>query len=87
MVTVECNAHPGAVVMLNGSPPGTLGSSARFTLNASEEHNESNFSCSAVLEVDGMKLYKNKTQKLLVRCEWGCGEVTPNHQGPAPKTS
>lgn len=66
MVTVECNAHPGAVVMLNGSLAGTLGSSARFTLNASEEHNGRNFSCSAVLEVDGMKLYKNKTQKLLV---------------------
>ncbi|XP_036985015.2 intercellular adhesion molecule 1 [Artibeus jamaicensis] len=67
MVTVECKAHPGAVVTLNGALAGPLGSSAQFTLNASEEDHGRNFLCSAVLEVNGMKLYKNKTQKLLVQ--------------------
>lgn len=87
MVTVECKAHPGAVVTLNGAPVGTPGSSARFTLNASAEDNGRSFLCSAVLEVDGIKVYKNKTQNLVVLCEWGCGKMTPNCQGPAPKTS
>ncbi|XP_045048483.2 intercellular adhesion molecule 1 isoform X2 [Desmodus rotundus] len=66
MVTVECKAHPGAVVTLNGAPVGTPGSSARFTLNASAEDNGRSFLCSAVLEVDGIKVYKNKTQNLVV---------------------
>ncbi|XP_054418035.1 intercellular adhesion molecule 1 isoform X1 [Pteronotus mesoamericanus] len=66
VVTVECKAHPRAVVTLSGAPVGTPGPRAQFMLNASAEDNGRSFLCSAVLKVDGTKLHKNETQELTV---------------------
>lgn len=79
-VTVKCEAHGGAqVVLLNGTsprPPTSQGTSPRpptsqiqFTLNASPEDHKRRFFCSAVLEVDGKSLFKNQTLELHVLCE------------------
>lgn len=76
-VTVKCEAHGGAqVVLLNSTsprPPTSQGTSPRpptsqiqFTLNASPEDHKRRFFCSAALEVDGKSLFKNQTLELHV---------------------
>lgn len=87
MVSVECKAHAGAVVMLSGAPAGPPAPSAQFQLNVTAEDNGHSFLCSAILEVAGEVLYKNETLKLSVLCEWNRWTMTSNLQGPAPKTS
>lgn len=69
MVSVECKAHAGAMVTLNGTPARPPGPSAQFLLNASAEDNGRSFLCSAALEVAGKVLHKNKTLELCVLCE------------------
>lgn len=66
MVSVECKAHAGAMVTLNGTPARPPGPSAQFLLNASAEDNGRSFLCSAALEVAGKVLHKNKTLELCV---------------------
>ncbi|XP_016009019.2 intercellular adhesion molecule 1 isoform X1 [Rousettus aegyptiacus] len=66
VVSVECKAHAGAVVMLSGAPAGPPAPSAQFQLNVTAEDNGHSFLCSAVLEVAGEVLYKNETLKLSV---------------------
>lgn len=87
-VSVECKAHAGAMVtMLSGAPAGPPASSVQFQLNVTAEDNGHSFLCSAALEVAGEVLYKNKTLKLHVLCEWDRWTMTSNLQGPIPKTS
>ncbi|GAB1293923.1 Intercellular adhesion molecule 1 [Apodemus speciosus] len=66
-VTVNCEAHGGALVVhLSGAPPGPPTAQVQFTLNASSEDNKRRFFCSAVLEVAGKLLSKNQTAELNV---------------------
>ncbi|XP_021569369.1 intercellular adhesion molecule 1 [Carlito syrichta] len=65
-VTVECEAHTGALVTLNGVPARPLGPRAQFLLNARAEDNGRTFSCSAALTVAGLVLRKNQTRELRV---------------------
>lgn len=86
MVTVECEAQAGALVMLSGGVPARLpGPRAQLQLNASAEDNGRIFFCSALLEVAGQVLHKNQTRELRVLCEWSCWTMTPNPQDPTPK--
>ncbi|XP_004442677.1 PREDICTED: intercellular adhesion molecule 1 [Ceratotherium simum simum] len=66
VVTVECEAHAGAVVTLSGAAAGKPASRARVLLNASSEDDERVFSCSADLEVAGQVLRKTRTRQLRV---------------------
>lgn len=66
-VTVKCEAHGGAqVVLLSGAPPGPPTPQVQFTLNASSEDHKRLFFCSASLEVAGKFLSKNQTLELYV---------------------
>lgn len=87
VVSVECKAHAKTLVTLSGASAGSPAPSAQFLLNASAEDNGRSFVCSAAIEVAGKVLHKNKTQKLYVLCKCSCWTMTPNLQGPAPKTS
>ncbi|XP_040305783.1 intercellular adhesion molecule 1 isoform X1 [Herpailurus yagouaroundi] len=67
VVTVECEAQAGALVMLSGGVPARLpGPRAQLQLNASAEDNGRIFFCSALLEVAGQVLHKNQTRELRV---------------------
>ncbi|KAF5911555.1 hypothetical protein HPG69_008152 [Diceros bicornis minor] len=66
VVTVECEAHAGAVVTLSGAAAGKPASRARVLLNASSEDDKRVFSCSAALEVAGQVLSKTRTRQLRV---------------------
>ncbi|XP_044901313.1 intercellular adhesion molecule 1 isoform X3 [Felis catus] len=67
VVTVECEAQAGALVMLSGGVPARLpGPRAQLQLNASAEDNGRIFFCSALLEVAGQVLRKNQTRELRV---------------------
>ncbi|XP_017355479.1 intercellular adhesion molecule 1 [Cebus imitator] len=65
-VIVKCEAHPRAMVMLNGVPAQTLGPRAQLRLKARPEDDGRNFSCSATLEVAGQVVHKNQTRELRV---------------------
>ncbi|KAK2087332.1 Intercellular adhesion molecule 1 [Saguinus oedipus] len=65
-VIVKCEAHPRAMVMLNGVPAQTPGPRAQLRLKARPEDDGRNFSCSATLEVAGQVVHKNQTRELRV---------------------
>ncbi|XP_051831185.1 intercellular adhesion molecule 3-like [Antechinus flavipes] len=69
LVNVTCEARTGAKVYINGTlqSPGEI---AQLSLKVTEEHDGSWITCQAVLEVLGEQLWRNKSQKLLVQCEY-----------------
>ncbi|XP_044514326.1 intercellular adhesion molecule 3 isoform X2 [Gracilinanus agilis] len=65
LVNVTCEALVGARVLINGTlfSPGEI---AQLSLTATEEYDGYWFTCQAVLELMGEKLWRNKSLQLLV---------------------
>ncbi|XP_054984164.1 intercellular adhesion molecule 3 [Sorex araneus] len=65
-VNVICAAGPRVRVQLHGLPAAGPGQPIKLQLNATEKDDRRTFFCSAILEVEGETLHKNKSVQLRV---------------------